>query len=244
VAYQRILQLTYVDELLAALKTLFVQLFQPFLAAFVASLHAASTGKISAGGIATTWDFGKAFERWDKLFDDVLRGLENKATQVCICLRDRRLSSVSFLSQGILTKWLCRNENRASSLMLSNMRHLWTLYHFLMLMILVSNAQIIVRVIAHEHSLVPVPSDSGATTVDEEQIARNVQALKNRLKARGRPIGGAGKRRPEAGSGRDSLPTSEFVPKISAILTYKLNARVQFGHTYPEIQEDQDENST
>ena len=37
VAYQRILQLTYVDDLLAALKALFVKMFQPFLATFVAS---------------------------------------------------------------------------------------------------------------------------------------------------------------------------------------------------------------
>ena len=82
VAYQRILQLTYVDELLVALKALFVQLFQPFLSTFVASLHASSTGKVSATDTATTWDFTKAFEKWDKLFDDVLRGLENKAAQV------------------------------------------------------------------------------------------------------------------------------------------------------------------
>ena len=82
VAYQRILQLTYVDELLVALKALFVQLFQPFLSTFVASLHASSTGKVSTTDTATTWDFTKAFEKWDKLFDDVLRGLENKAAQV------------------------------------------------------------------------------------------------------------------------------------------------------------------
>ena len=76
--------MTYVDELLVALKTLFVQLFQPFLSTFVASLHASSTGKVLAADTATTWDFTKAFERWDKLFDDVLRGLENKAAQVRI----------------------------------------------------------------------------------------------------------------------------------------------------------------
>ncbi|KAI0060289.1 P-loop containing nucleoside triphosphate hydrolase protein [Artomyces pyxidatus] len=43
VAYQHILQLTYVDNLLAALKTLFVKLFEPFLATFVASFHAVNS---------------------------------------------------------------------------------------------------------------------------------------------------------------------------------------------------------
>ena len=54
-----------------------------------------------------------------------------------------------------------------------------------------------------------VPSQSGATTIDEEQIARNVQALKNRLRGRGGRAGRRGPGRGETGSGRDSLPTSE-----------------------------------
>lgn len=85
-AYQRILQLTYVDELLAALKTLFIKLFEPFLATFVASLHAVNNGKPSSSGIETTaasWNFTKAFENWDNIFDKLLRGLEDKAAQVC-----------------------------------------------------------------------------------------------------------------------------------------------------------------
>ena len=84
VAYQRILQLTYVDELLAALKTLFVKLFEPFLATFVASLHAATSGKLASNSsqAATTWNFTKAFDGWDDVFDKLLRGLEDKAAQV------------------------------------------------------------------------------------------------------------------------------------------------------------------
>lgn len=82
VAYQRILQLTYVDDLLAALKTLFIKLFQPFLASFVASLHAINSGKALAGEVATQWNFAKALEGWDAIFDKLLRGLEDKAAQV------------------------------------------------------------------------------------------------------------------------------------------------------------------
>lgn len=81
VAYQRILQLTYVDDLLAALKTLFIKYFEPFLAAFVASLHALNSAKAAASQ-ATTWDFTKAFEGWDGIFDKVLRGFEEKAALV------------------------------------------------------------------------------------------------------------------------------------------------------------------
>lgn len=97
VAYQRILQLTYVDELLAALKTLFVKLFEPFLATFVASLHAVSSGKLSASSTsqtATSWNFAKAFDKWDGVFDKLLRGLEDKAAQVSfrLLLRSKQQS--------------------------------------------------------------------------------------------------------------------------------------------------------
>jgi hypothetical protein len=69
---------------MAALKTVFVKLFEPFLAAFIASLHAASSGKIGSAGGATplTWDFAKAFEGWDLAFDKLLRGFEEKASKV------------------------------------------------------------------------------------------------------------------------------------------------------------------
>ena len=86
VAYQRVLQLTYVDELLAALKTLFIKLFEPFLTTFVASLHVPSHGtppSSTSEKTAITWDFAKAFANWETIFDKLLRGLEDKAAQVC-----------------------------------------------------------------------------------------------------------------------------------------------------------------
>lgn len=50
--------------------------------------------------------------------------------------------------------------------------------------------------------------------MDEQQIARNVQALKNRLRGRGGARGAAGRggARGDPGSGRDSHPNSECVP--------------------------------
>jgi signal recognition particle receptor subunit alpha len=78
VVYQRILQLTYVEELLETVKTLFVQLFEPFLVAFVTSLHAVNTGKAVAVEAAKSWNFREVFEKWDKVFYKVLQGLELK----------------------------------------------------------------------------------------------------------------------------------------------------------------------
>ena len=84
VAYQRILQLTYVDELLGALKTVFVELFRPFITAFVASLRAVNNTAVALSNSASEpcWNFAKAFEGWDATFDKLLKGLENKAAEV------------------------------------------------------------------------------------------------------------------------------------------------------------------
>jgi signal recognition particle receptor subunit alpha len=87
VAYQRILQLTYVEDLLTAMKRLFVQYFEPFVATFVTSLHSLATVKASAPGSAS-WDFLKAFERWDMLFDKLLKSLEERAAQVPLSFAD------------------------------------------------------------------------------------------------------------------------------------------------------------
>lgn len=81
VAYQRILQLTYVDELLESMKTLFVELFRPFLTAFVASLHTVNNGATLASEVLTSWDFTKALDGWDKTFERLLKGLEEKVSQ-------------------------------------------------------------------------------------------------------------------------------------------------------------------
>jgi signal recognition particle receptor subunit alpha len=80
------LQLTYVEDLLDAIKTLFVKLFEPFLATFVASLHALNNDGVTKPraqlGLPTSWNFSTAFEGWDRVFDKVLKSLEDKATQV------------------------------------------------------------------------------------------------------------------------------------------------------------------
>lgn len=67
------------DELLVALKTLFVKYYEPIIAAFVASLHALNSAKATALE-PTSWNFATAFEKWDGIFDNVLRGLEDKVS--------------------------------------------------------------------------------------------------------------------------------------------------------------------
>ncbi|KIY43644.1 P-loop containing nucleoside triphosphate hydrolase protein [Fistulina hepatica ATCC 64428] len=160
VAYQRILQLAYVEDLLAALKALFVKLFEPFLTTFVASVHAFNSGKAIAT-VPTSWDFSKVFEGWDQVFDKVLKGFEDKAAQD----RKSRLRSA-------------------------------------------------VKAVPLPPSPPPELSSNEPTSVanatpDEQTIARNVQALKNRLRGRGGRRGGRGIGRVDSGGGRDSLPTSD-----------------------------------
>ncbi|EIW85399.1 signal recognition particle binding protein [Coniophora puteana RWD-64-598 SS2] len=81
VAYQRILQLTYVEDLLAAIKTLFMKLYEPFLTTFVESVHAISNGKVAGKDSAVSWNFAEAFKNWDTVFDKLLRNFEEKAAQ-------------------------------------------------------------------------------------------------------------------------------------------------------------------
>ncbi|KAK7049282.1 hypothetical protein VNI00_005883 [Paramarasmius palmivorus] len=161
VAYQRILQLTYVEDLLTTLKTLFVKLFQPIIATFVASLHAVNSGKAAATETITSFNFATAFDGWDKVFDKVLKGFEDKAASE----RQSR-----------------RGTNRPQPPPIIDSTP---------------------------------PSDdpdivSSDAPQDEQQIARNVQALKNRLRGRGGRRGGRGGRSfSDAGSGRDSAPPSD-----------------------------------
>lgn len=154
VAYQRILQLTYVDDLLTAIKTLFIKLFEPFLATFVASLHAINTGKSappSKNG-NTSWNFAKAFDGWDGVFDKLLKGFEDKAAQ-------ERKSR--FRPQA--------RSNQVESASPSD-----------------------------DDST--VPTESPDITQDEQQIARNVQALKTRLRGRGGRQGGRAASRVDSGT--------------------------------------------
>ncbi|KAJ3794553.1 signal recognition particle binding protein [Lentinula aff. detonsa] len=171
VAYQRILQLTYVDELLAAMKALFVKLFQPLLATFVASLHAGSDGK-SAAGVVTSLNFASAFEGWDKYFDALLKKLEDKAAQ------ERKSRLRGPIQAQPVTESPPLSDDQSTE-----------------------------------------PSQSEDTAQDERQIARNVQALKARLRGRGGRRGGRPIMRSfDSGSGRDSVNNSdsEAAPKRKA----------------------------
>ncbi|KAI0646925.1 P-loop containing nucleoside triphosphate hydrolase protein [Trametes meyenii] len=187
VAYQRILQLTYVDDLLNALKALFVKLFQPFLTTFVASLHVKSAAKLpSSTDVSASWNFVKAFDGWDAMFDKLLRGLEDKAVQ------ERRTRS------GHITRP-------------------------------------VVEVTPPEEDLATLPSRSGDNVLDEEQIARNVQALKSRLRGRGGQPGRRGRGRGDigSGSGRDSVPGSDSETPTKSKRKSKAKAQRKWGDEAP-----------
>ncbi|KAI5900217.1 P-loop containing nucleoside triphosphate hydrolase protein [Schizophyllum commune H4-8] len=159
VAYQRILQLTYVEDLLTALKAIFVKLYGPFLTTFVASLHAVNPTEVPA-----SWDFASVFAGWDQVFDKVLREFEDKDRKSRLRAPARAVpleATISATSEDSSTE----------------------------------------------------PAHEIEVAEDGQAIARNVQALKNRLRGkgarRGSHRGGAG--------GRESAPSSdtEATPKKS-----------------------------
>ncbi|KAH9966425.1 SRP54-type protein [Russula dissimulans] len=190
VAYQRILQLTYVDDLLGALKTIFVKRFQPFITAFVASLHAVNSTAIALSNAAsgtTRWNFAKAFEGWDVAFNKLLKGLENKAAED----RKSRLRPTA-------RPPLSTTPSPSTS------------------------------------DIDAPPAESHPATVDEQQIARNVEALKNRLRGRG-GTRGRGRARGDLGSGRDSHPNSDS--EVAAKRKSKSKALRKWGDAPPSESE-------
>lgn len=67
------------------------------------------------------------------------------------------------------------------------------------------------------NSSLSVPSQATDEPLDEQQIARNVQALKARLRGRGGRRGGRGGGRPRTPAhGADSVQSSEWVPSLSS----------------------------
>ena len=61
---------------------MFIKLYNPFLTSFVASLHASASATPDViSQTSPSWDFAAAFKGWDKVFDKVLKDLEQKANQ-------------------------------------------------------------------------------------------------------------------------------------------------------------------
>ncbi|KAF9458645.1 signal recognition particle binding protein [Collybia nuda] len=184
VAYQRILQLTYVNDLLAAVKSLFVKYYAPFLSTFVTSLHAISNAKAVASEVPS-WNFTKAFEGWDTVFDKLLKGLEDKAAQ------DRK-ARLRAPTRSIPEEFTLPLDDQST-----------------------------------------IPSLALDAADDEQQIARNVQALKNRLRGRGVRRGGRVGGRVETGNGRDSLPSSDSESPAKRKTKTKTKAQRKWGDEAP-----------
>ncbi|CAE6441880.1 unnamed protein product [Rhizoctonia solani] len=159
VAYQRILQLTYVDDLLNVMRSVFVDMFAPFLKSFLAAVHAGT-------GVVTRFDFKAQFAEWDQTFDKILRTLQDKAAQ-------ERKSRLGKPTPRVALPVTPPSDN--------------------------------------------APALAAETPTDAEEIARNVQALKSRLK--GQPKGRA-RRTPAAtsvgGSDSDTSHTPRKKPAKTA----------------------------
>ena len=84
VVYQRILQLSYIDELLDTVRSLFTDLFAPFvrkLAQSSKSALASGTSKAATLSESTRLEFAAALKEWDDIFTKTLRSLEKAAAQ-------------------------------------------------------------------------------------------------------------------------------------------------------------------
>ncbi|KAF8337491.1 uncharacterized protein EI90DRAFT_3118935 [Cantharellus anzutake] len=175
VTYQRILQLTYAEDLLAALKTVFLSLYEPFLVTFVASLHGSislvarditlSKG-ITIDPATSTWNFSKIFAGWDKTFDKVLKRIEDKVAQD----RKSRLRSVP---KATLTQ-----PSPPSS----------------------------------PDDAATTPSKETEPRHDAEDISKNVEVLKSRLKGSNAPVRG-GRRR--GAKGNKAVTTNKDSPNTT-----------------------------
>ncbi|CAE7176227.1 unnamed protein product [Rhizoctonia solani] len=152
VAYQRILQLTYVDDLLNVMRSVFVDMFAPFLKSFLAAVHAGT-------GAVTHFDFKTQFAEWDATFDKILRSLQDKAAQ-------ERKARLNKPGPRVALPVTPPSDNA------------------------------------------PVLSPEAPT--DAEEIARNVQALKSRLKS---PAKGRARRAPAGNVGGSDSDTSHTTPR-------------------------------
>ncbi|KAG8905125.1 hypothetical protein FRB99_000637, partial [Tulasnella sp. 403] len=173
VAYQRILHLTYVEDLLLAMKELFIKLFAPFLLTLVQSLHVAKGAVTTAiASKAQTWDFARAFAGWNSTFEKLLKRFEVKAAE----------------------------EKRLRSRALPRIAQTPT---------------------PPSEGLDNVPEQTPTDPNDAEAIARNVQALKTRLKQR--TGAGAKKKALKGGSGASSPAsgTDTEVPRRKATKTMR-----------------------
>lgn len=84
VVYQRILQLSYIDELLDTVRSLFTDLFAPFvrkLALSSKSALASGTSKAATLSKSARLEFSTALKEWDDIFTKTLRNLEKAAAQ-------------------------------------------------------------------------------------------------------------------------------------------------------------------
>ncbi|SPO22445.1 related to SRP101 - signal recognition particle receptor, alpha chain [Ustilago trichophora] len=84
VVYQRILQLSYIEELLDTVHSLFIDLFAPFvrkLAQSSKSALASGTSKAATLSESARLEFSAALKEWDDIFTKTLRNLEKAAAQ-------------------------------------------------------------------------------------------------------------------------------------------------------------------
>ncbi|PWZ03248.1 P-loop containing nucleoside triphosphate hydrolase protein [Testicularia cyperi] len=147
VVYQRILQLSYIDDLLDTIKSLFVELFAPFVRKLLQSSKSAVSSGMSRPVTlppSARDEFATSLKEWDDIFTKTLRSLEKQAAQ------NKR--------KGVLS------EKRNATNQPQNL-------------------------VDAERDSGPATPTSIRETKDSADIAKSVEALKNRLKLEAGPGG-------------------------------------------------------
>ncbi|PWN54062.1 P-loop containing nucleoside triphosphate hydrolase protein [Violaceomyces palustris] len=152
VVYQRILQLSYIDELLETVKNLFTELFTPIAKLLKETSSTSPSKSLSSFTLTARNEFQAALKEWETIFIQTLRSLERAAAQnkrkgLGGVLGEKRQPSAVQAAAAA-----SEAEKRASSGQDS-------------------------------------PTLNKADTKDSNDIAKSMEALKNRLKAEGGPGG-------------------------------------------------------
>ncbi|EPQ28431.1 uncharacterized protein PFL1_04257 [Pseudozyma flocculosa PF-1] len=156
VVYQRILQLSYIDELLDTVKALFTDLFAPFVRKLIQSSKssiATGTSRIVTLSESARLEFAAALADWDAIFTKTLRSLEKAAAH------NKRKG----LGSNVL------GDKRGPG----------------------AQAQA-TSIVQAETASGPATPTKAVDGKDGSDIAKNVEALKNRLRAEGGPAGRKG----------------------------------------------------
>jgi signal recognition particle receptor subunit alpha len=193
------LQLTYAEDLLSAVKSVFLALYQPFLTNFVSSLHGGRVFSAHAGGDEAhrerplAWSIPGILLGWDKTFDKILKSIEDKVAQD----RKSRLKGNGTLAQSVsASKFSATSADQEAT----------SEFSYLLRLLILRPAV----------NITSAPSKEAEARHDPNEISRNVEALKNRLKNSTAAPRRGRRRAAKSNRVKDSPSATECAPAVFA----------------------------